>query len=348
MKYKLFYFLSLIFSFFCILRGEIQSIQSNNEKITGLYFISSREEYIGQGQTRAYQEGVDGHFSVNSAYGKSLCIRFKGDENICDDYWILDFCPPAGQKLEVGLYKGATHFSFRDKDKPGFCFQGCHRCNNELTATFEILELIYNEEGKVESFAANFIQDGLLFGTVRYNSNIPIDLKIYQIHYPQSNEKIFYLIRCNSNDTVIKKNIIHHTNECDMLIRQPPYGGSGVSIHINPRERREFIVDFSADTEPFKIGLFQDIDRYPFNHNEYGLQVLYNIGGSLFHDQGAFRILSYRSNKKGKIREFAANFKFHDIDGLIYEGAVRYKSTIPINLEHPFDHEETDNNQSGQ
>ena len=128
--------------------------QAADQKITAFFLISSARDYIGKGKAKAYFEGQDGHFTIGNAYGKvnNVSINFNSK-----DWWYINFSVPGTQKLKCGIYKNAARFPFND-DQPGLSLSGCGRGCNELSGEFEILEISYNDDDKIESFAANFIQ----------------------------------------------------------------------------------------------------------------------------------------------------------------------------------------------
>ena len=81
--------------------------------------------------------------------------------------------------------KTAQEYNATKKESLGLDFSGSGRGHNTSVGTFEILEIEYDEDGKIVAFAANFVQQGSwyhqqpysppLLGCVRYNSSIPVE-----------------------------------------------------------------------------------------------------------------------------------------------------------------------------
>ena len=162
-----------------------------------IFFNSEKDDYIGQGETRVW---ASGSFSSNSTQDKPnvVSINFTSDEN----WWNLDFAAPENQTLSVGSYTNATRYPFQESNENGLSVSGSGRGCNTLEGQFEVLEISYDADGKLSSFAATFEQhcekaDPALFGTVSFNSslstptttvpdnvNITVDLKANSVDGP--------------------------------------------------------------------------------------------------------------------------------------------------------------------
>ncbi len=140
---------------------------------TFIYFDSQTGDYIGGGIQQTFTTN-DGVFSASRNYDNGVNITFHGD-----DYWHLEFVAPFEAELTPGVYENATRFPFQSPTKPGLSISGAGRGCNTLTGRFEVLEVVYDPSGNVQSFAADFEQHceggpAALFGVVRYNSqNVP-------------------------------------------------------------------------------------------------------------------------------------------------------------------------------
>jgi hypothetical protein len=140
---------------------------------TFISFNSQKGDYIGQGESRIWDE-ASGEFSSKSSLDKEnvVEIRFSSD----DHWWTLSFAAPADQPLTVGSYFNATRFPFQDADNNGLNVSGTGRGCNKLEGNFEILEIAYDDNGNLESFSATFEQhcekeNPALFGAVSFNAN---------------------------------------------------------------------------------------------------------------------------------------------------------------------------------
>lgn len=140
------------------------------------------------GATADWVHGVDGVFYGNPNYGSFLRgveISYSGDAS-----WWFEFSAPTydrktntndGQLLQVGLYTHAQRFPFNSPTKPGIDISGDGRGNNTESGWFDVLEISYDASGNLDKFAVDFKQfdEGNttvgLYGSLRFNSDIPID-----------------------------------------------------------------------------------------------------------------------------------------------------------------------------
>ena len=90
----------------------------------------------------------------------------------------MAFAAPDGAKLEVGNYPGATRYPFQKGDSPGLDFDANGAGSNALTGQFQVLEISFDPEGNLATFAANFVEHGeghaeAGYGEIRYHSSVP-------------------------------------------------------------------------------------------------------------------------------------------------------------------------------
>jgi len=155
---------------------------------TALYFNGTQGSYVSGGQeTLITPSSDDGwNFSVPNSADKSLINA--GLDNFGTNpasgnttWWDISFKAPEGSQIEVGSYELASRYPFQGPAQPGFDFSGDGRGSNQLTAQFDVLEAVYDANGDVESFAADFIQygennfDEYDWGSFRYNSAFEIN-----------------------------------------------------------------------------------------------------------------------------------------------------------------------------
>ncbi|MCW5199987.1 hypothetical protein VU05_04695 [Desulfobulbus sp. F1] len=155
--------------FFFLVVGLLVCSQAN--AATYLYFNSEAGDYIGQGLEQTWTED-NGTFSVSRNYDNGISVSYQGS-----DWWSLDFTAPSNAQLMAGPYENAERFPFQSPTLPGLNVSGSGRGCNTLTGRFNILDVEYDTDGKVLSFAADFEQhcegmDPALFGSIRYNSSI--------------------------------------------------------------------------------------------------------------------------------------------------------------------------------
>lgn len=149
-------------------------------------FVSQPGDYIGQGQALVLTTAqADFRLQGNYANGVSIHIdNFSRADPGNYLFWYVDFAPAAGGTLVPGAYEGATRFPFNGPSEPGLSISGDGRGCNQLTGRFDVREAVFDPQtGEVLQFAADFEQhcegsDPALFGSIRYNSDIPVDLVI--------------------------------------------------------------------------------------------------------------------------------------------------------------------------
>jgi len=96
------------------------------------------------------------------------------------DWWEVDFAAPEGQSLQVGAYDNAIRYPFNEGAQSGMDIYGDGRGSNQVSASFQVLEISWNPDGTLASFAADFthLSEGnpnwFTIGQMRYNSTVPI------------------------------------------------------------------------------------------------------------------------------------------------------------------------------
>jgi hypothetical protein len=145
-----------------------------------LYFTSSPLSAVGGGLTE----------TLTPQNGYTVSLRQYGDQGAytnavefdvtqSTDYWILDFVGPNQTLVTPGLYANATRWPFQGSGA-GLSFVGDGRGDNSLTGDFDVLQADYDNEGQLQSFAADFVQydngnpNDWNMGSIRYNSAIPV------------------------------------------------------------------------------------------------------------------------------------------------------------------------------
>ena len=115
-----------------------------------LVFTGDDGDYISQGQTWSYTDGVTATAnSENSMVSVSVWT---------DTWWNLELEAPAGQQLVPGTYEGATRYPFNDAHEPGLTLSGDGRGCNTSTGRFVVHEAEYGPFGYVINFRASFEQ----------------------------------------------------------------------------------------------------------------------------------------------------------------------------------------------
>lgn len=134
-----------------------------------------------------WTHGNEGLFSISRNFDQGVSVTFD-DGN----YWSFDFAAPtydpntntnSGNDLAVGFYDNATRFPFNSPTRPGLSFSGNGRGNNTLGGWFNLLDVAYDGNGDVLTFAVDFRQydesesmtGPSTYGSLRINSDIPVN-----------------------------------------------------------------------------------------------------------------------------------------------------------------------------
>lgn len=120
-----------------------------------LNMTSDPGDYIGGGRTWSHGPPADG-LRV-SADRRLIAFHMDTNAEFQGGWWTTEFAAPPGQDLAVGTYQNARRYPFND-GAPGFNHSGNGRGCNTLTATFTIHELVYDPDGTLRTFRADFEQ----------------------------------------------------------------------------------------------------------------------------------------------------------------------------------------------
>lgn len=152
--------------------------------VTGLYFTSSEDSWVGQGETHLVTPD-DGFEFMSNGFGEGFVSFYINDFASNPDFWstqwwFLDIAAAQGEALQVGSYENAYRAAFRPDGSPGLDFGGNGRGNNTLTGRFDVLEVTFDDFGQLQSFAADFTQfdegwpEARVDGRIRYNSSFAL------------------------------------------------------------------------------------------------------------------------------------------------------------------------------
>ena len=139
---------------------------------TFVKMFSEEGDYIGQGQSYNVNAN-NGVIALSSSDFDKASLTYQGTEN-----WYFHFSAPQGTGLSLGTYHNATRLLGVATSNPGMDVFGAGRGCNTLTGEFDVLEVLWDTTGTIESLAIDFVQhcEGLmppLKGSVRYNSTVP-------------------------------------------------------------------------------------------------------------------------------------------------------------------------------
>lgn len=117
---------------------------------SSLVFTGDAGDYISQGQTWSYTDGVQATASSD--------LRMVSVSVWTDTWWNLELQAPAGAQLVPGVYEGATRYPFNGSNEPGLSLSGDGRGCNTLTGRFQVHEAEYGPYGYLIRFRASFEQ----------------------------------------------------------------------------------------------------------------------------------------------------------------------------------------------
>lgn len=142
--------------------------------VTGMRFISTAGDYIGQGRTETYLASSS-TITVGSISDSAVEVRVSNAEH----WWYLDFAGPLGEKLARGAYAEAARYPFYSPLGAGLSVSGDGRGCNTLLGWFRVREYQRDDSGAVTALAIDFLQNcevtgPPLYGAVRFNSQLPL------------------------------------------------------------------------------------------------------------------------------------------------------------------------------
>lgn len=143
--------------------------------------VSDPGDYIGQGLTYSYDDtNADIRFGRN--YDNGISVNINNLPGEPSDRWTLNLAAPGNAEIQPGVYDGATRFPFQAVDEPGLSFSGNGRGCNQLTGSFDVIDVAYDDAGEVTALSASFEQHcedrtPALRGTIVFNTIPPVGAK---------------------------------------------------------------------------------------------------------------------------------------------------------------------------
>jgi hypothetical protein len=149
-----------------------------NSQSTLFYFTSSPNSWIGQGQT-VLATPTNGFYILPISGLNQYIVAFVIGSTTPSIHpiWDIEMDNPSGY-LTNGIYANAERLG--GNTGPGLDFDTTGRGDNTLTGSFDVLDISYDANHTLISFAADFVQydvgvAGLWNqGSIRYNSIIPV------------------------------------------------------------------------------------------------------------------------------------------------------------------------------
>lgn len=177
----------------------LSAVERNSQLTSSIHIFSSgkdesccRGKYYDHRNTDGDYEAflLDSPFSLKWTYTNLHPLPFVPFGEAVDTCWFVTINKPQNGLLP-GIYKG-----LRDGGSPGIYITGPRGFSFQPKCDLEILELNYDDEDNIDSFAANlYIKHGCfdyppLFMAIRHNSAMPVKAKVEDLqnrrHLPES------------------------------------------------------------------------------------------------------------------------------------------------------------------
>jgi hypothetical protein len=151
---------------------------------TALYYSSAPQSEVGWGES-IYVTPADGFEFVSRECSFQVMTFWINniDSNpgsLTDRLWMIEIAAPFNEILQPGHYGNINTLLSREESQPAFEILSDKGGNYVVGGFFDVYEAVYDVDGVVMSFAADFTQydNGIesewTIGSIRYNSDYPI------------------------------------------------------------------------------------------------------------------------------------------------------------------------------
>jgi hypothetical protein len=228
------------------------------ESPASLTIHSEPGDPIGQGLDYSYVRPRDQIRATGSTFGDPTIHTSANGAN--GESWLVDFDPPEGERLGVGVYEDAERSPFQSPGHPGVMVAGLgFSC--DMTGRFTIHELTYGVDGVLSSFRATFEQrcdgaTGTLTGEVIWTPAPPqppleLTLTIDPKGTVDSDGHILIVgsVTCTQSDFVsvgISATQRRTTGEA--------FGGGSQGVECHPGASYRWTILASPNDVPFRVG----------------------------------------------------------------------------------------------
>lgn len=142
---------------------------------TGLKYVSTPGDYIGQGQTQTLLSPA----ATVTANGDAQAVHVSVTD--ANNWWSLDFAAPSATALVPSSYPAAARYPFQSPMAPGLSMDGNGRGCNQLKGWFRVREYVRDARGAVKKLAVDYLQNceitgPPLYGAIRINSKLPLQV----------------------------------------------------------------------------------------------------------------------------------------------------------------------------
>ncbi len=233
-----------------------------------------------------------------------------------------------------------------------------------------ILEITYDENGNIESFAANVLHEGFewnlppIFMAIRYNSQIPVEVNTVQLYGIHETPKSFiYCIRYPEAQSRRKSREDSHLEMVPIVNNFTSPMDSWFDRHESPSIKGDIFNTTSNhaqfDCQVFKSSKHKRHLSFKILNDYHDIELSFNPPkdenyvkefhkklrkrkDTVFYRDGeeSYFLKEYRIREleidASEIVKLAIDFIGEAEDGKIIEGSLRHETDIPVNLENPY------------
>lgn len=325
--------------FFLLLCFSFPLLNAESTEQNRIYMVSLGSDPIGGGGVYVLND-EEGLFHVQYLpaekqvfRGDGFSLHFNGG---VANSWVLECVSPYQQKMSGKIeFVGAQAFPGQSPRKPGMRIVRSGGNAHNISGSFHVLEFKINEQGEIMALAVDFRQvcngAGVLLGSIRYHSSIPINADLYSFIADENEEKGKLEIRMQGNNSYLTGEKVYTADIPDArpLLPMRDFGQNNV-LHLDVEG---YSLTFVApkDQPFFSVGKYLQAARFPFQEaNSPGMDIS-GHGRGCNRVEGDFEILEINYNDDGAITLLALDFVHYceGRGGRPTQGTVRYNSSIP-------------------
>lgn len=318
----MFHKISAIFLF--IICFNTNFLEAESPKQNCIYMVSLGADPIGGGRTYVLDD-KEGLFDVRYLSiqegvlrGDGFALNFNGG---VANSWVLECVTPYQQKMTEHIdFVGAQAYPGQSPRKPGMRIVRAGSNATNITGSFQVLEWEATEQGEILALAVDFRQvcngAGVLLGSIRYQSSIPISADLYTL-----NDGFPLEISMESQNDWVGQGKKYHYKMTSI-----PFFAANGALHFGADG---WGMSFcTPDGQPLQKGKYLDARRYAFRNGHPGIDIS-GHGRGCNQIDGSFEVLEIEYDPYGRIAILAMDFKqCCDGRGLL-KGSVRFNSSIP-------------------
>jgi hypothetical protein len=298
----------------------VEANEGTADRVTGLFIAGS--------QAREYLWPSDDKWTTSEVwYDGSIQLDFQSEKG--KELWSLRFWGANTEKPCVELFKQA---------KRGRCYYPDWKITDEYIGSnqsrdqFEILELEYDEEGKVKAFAANFIQRRghpapPLFGRIRIKSSIPVEPRFTESAQRELEDSNLCISKLDPL-TGRGESIFLELNPDELHVYSLSGDSQGVEVVVEG-QHDTWVFDFSAPMGSELVkGIYKASDDCFFYEDFKSSIVVKSPYSRPAHFIGVFEVVDIQRTEAGDISKLILEFIVETELGETYQGTIRHSAGV--------------------